>query len=454
MVQADDVVGDIPGVLIRLVMDAAGCTEVQYISPGCVGILESQPHQLMGDAGALWGLIDPQDLDGLQASLARSAQTLAPWIWMGTVITPTGRRRWMHCAGQPQRLADGRTRWDSLLVDVPASALSDRALHLDRLRLRTLLDHISCGVIVHSRNHTIVDANPAGCRITGLSLEQMRGMGLVDPYWQLLEEDGSPMPLERFPVSQVMAQGAPVNRLILGIRRPDLAYPVWAQVDAYPLLDEQQQISQIVVTFADITELKQAEDRARRLNRSLRVLGSCHFDLLNALDESAYLDRVCRAVAAAGDFRLACVLLANHDPDKSARVAAQAGPATAYLEGIRISWDGEQPSGRGPFGAAMRSGRTQVNQDWRTAEVTRPWSERASQHGFQSSIVLPLRVADETIGAIVLYAAERAAFNPEELPPSNNWRATSPRPLRPSERASSGILQKRPTGPRARSGPT
>lgn len=336
---------------------------------------------------------------------------------MGALTTPSGRRKWMQGSGQPRRQADGSTRWDCLLVDLLPSAVSERALRLNELRLRTLLDHISCGVIVHAEDHTIIDANPAACRITGLSLEQLRGRGVVDPYWHLLEEDGSRMPLDRFPVSQVMARGCAVNKLILGIRRSDLSDPVWAQVDAYPLLDEQQQISQIVVTFAEITELKQAEERARRLNRSLRVLSSCQFDLLNALDEAAYLDQVCRAVVAAGDFLLACVVFANRDPDKSVRIAAQAGPATDYLQGIQLSWDGKQPSGRGPFGTVVRTGHTQVNQDWRTADMVRPWRDKAAQHGFQSSIVLPLTVDDEVIGAICLYAAERTAFNPEEVPP-------------------------------------
>ena len=412
-----DVVGHIPGVLIRLAMDVGGSTEVQYISPRCVDLLEMPAHHVLGDAATLWSLIDSLDRNGLQSAIAQSAQTLTPWGWMGALTTPSGRRKWMQGSGQPRRQADGSTRWDCLLVDLLPSAVSERALRLNELRLRTLLDHISCGVIVHAEDHTIIDANPAACRITGLSLEQLRGRGVVDPYWHLLEEDGSRMPLDRFPVSQVMARGCAVNKLILGIRRSDLSDPVWAQVDAYPLLDEQQQISQIVVTFAEITELKQAEERARRLNRSLRVLSSCQFDLLNALDEAAYLDQVCRAVVAAGDFLLACVVFANRDPDKSVRIAAQAGPATDYLQGIQLSWDGEQPSGRGPFGTVVRTGHTQVNQDWRTADMVRPWRDKAAQHGFQSSIVLPLTVDDEVIGAICLYAAERTAFNPEEVPP-------------------------------------
>ncbi len=88
-----DLVDNIPGVLIRLATGVDGATEVQYISPRCVEMLELPSHQIVGDASTLWGLIDPQDLNGLQAAIAESAQTLKPWVWMGSVTTPSGRRK-------------------------------------------------------------------------------------------------------------------------------------------------------------------------------------------------------------------------------------------------------------------------------------------------------------------------------------------------------------------------
>ncbi len=284
-------------------------------------------------------------------------------------------------------------------------------------RLQALLDNIGCGVIVHGPDTGIIDANPAACRVTGLTLDQMRGKVAIDPHWCFLEEDGSPMPLHRFPAPQVLARGSAINKLVLGVRRADLPRPVWVQVDAYPFRDGQGQISQVVVTFADITELKVAEDSARRLNRSLRVLGSGNISLLDLQDETSYLNQVCAAVVPAGGFQLACVVLANRDPEKSARIVARAGPAAGYLQSIALSWDEAVPIGRGPFGVAVRSGRTQVNQDWRHAAAMAPWREQALRHGFESSIALPLRAANEVIGILSLYAAEAGAFNPEEVPP-------------------------------------
>ena len=245
----------------------------------------------------------------------------------------------------------------------------------------------------------------------------MRGKVAIDPYWCFLEEDGSAMPLARFPVPQVLSRGGAVNKLVLGVQRPDLPRPVWVQVDAYPFRDEHGQISQIVVTFADITELKLAEDGARRLNRSLRVLSSCNTSLEQVQDEAAYLRQVCDAITAAGGFLLSCVVFANRDPEKSATIAAQAGPAAEYLRRIQLSWDSSVAIGQGPFGAAIRTGRTQVNQDWLTSDLMAPWREAALRYGFQSSIALPLVVSNEVIGILSLYAAEVGAFNPEEVPP-------------------------------------
>ncbi|MDP9097188.1 MAG: PAS domain S-box protein, partial [Pseudomonadota bacterium] len=139
------------------------------------------------------------------------------------------------------------------------------ALAAEKETLQALLDNISSGVIVHGADARIIDANAAACRVTGLSLEQMRGKASVDPYWRFFEEDGSSMPLTRFPVAQVLAKGSAVNKLVLGVQRPDMARPVWVQVDAYPLRNAQGRIEQVVVTFADITERQQALAEQARL---------------------------------------------------------------------------------------------------------------------------------------------------------------------------------------------
>ncbi len=308
-------------------------------------------------------------------------------------------------------------RFYSTFEDISARKQAESALFDNEQRLQALLDNISCGVIVHGPDSHIIDANPAACRVTGLTLDQMLGKVSIDPYWCFLEEDGSPMPLARFPVPQVLARGSAVNKLVLGVRRPDLPLPVWVQVDAYPFRDVQRQISQIVVTFADITELKLAEEGARRLNRSLRVLSSCNVSLADVQDETTYLTQICQSVVAAGNYPMAWVGYACDDAAKSIQVKAHAGKDEGYLHEVRFSWDLAVDIGQGPTGAATRTGKTHVNQDWATNPEVGPWREAALKRGYQSSLALPLTVGKTVIGVLSLYAAETHAFNAEELPP-------------------------------------
>ncbi len=355
--------------------------------------------------------------DTIQAALRAAVDDGVPFDLELPLQTAKGNGIWVRVQGSAVRDGERTIKLQGALHDITVRRRAESNLQQNEQRLQALLDNISSGVIVHGPDTHIIDANPAACRVTGLTLDQMRGKVAIDPCWCFLEEDGSVMPLDRFPAPQVLARGSAVNKLVLGVRRPDLPRPVWVQVDAYPFRDDEGQISQIVVTFADITELKLAEDGTRRLNRSLRVLSSCSASQVNAEDESSYLGQVCEAVAAAGGFLLACVVFANRDPGKSARFAARAGPAADYLQTIQLSWDEGLPTGRGPFGVAVRTGRTQVNQDWLASDAMAPWREAALRHGFESSIALPLTVSNEVIGTLSLYAAEHGAFNPEEVQP-------------------------------------
>jgi PAS domain S-box-containing protein len=538
--------------------------------------------------------------------------------------------------------------------------IATSALESEKANLQALLDNISSGVIVHGADTHIIDANAAACRVTGLSLEQMRGKVAIDPYWCFLEEDGSVMALERFPVPQVLARGSAVNKLVLGVRRPDLTQPVWVQVDAYPLRDVQGQVERVVVTFADITErqralaeqarmammvegasdaiigfdtagsvlswnaaaesllgyhadeivgrsieilrvpesqakrgagleelvrgesiedsdtlrrhkngstvnvwmratpihdpqgkivggcavlrdiserkradqkLRESESRFRRLfensmdgvlltchegaileanpaacrilgrtleqlraggrgaivdtadprlqgllderaamgqvsgvftmlrgdgtrfeaeatsslydgpdgvrlssivfrdisarvrdeqnlqrvNRTLRVLSSANLVLVKAESEATLLNEVCRVLVVVGEYRMSWVGYAEDDAGRTVRPVARAGDDDGYLERSRFSWDGRSEFGRGPTGRAIATAEVQVNQDSQQNSALEPWNAEAQERGYQASIALPLVDADRTFGALNVYAAQRRAFDPDEV---------------------------------------
>jgi PAS domain S-box-containing protein len=136
-------------------------------------------------------------------------------------------------------------------------------------KFRTLVNNLSSGVVVHGPDSAILFSNPMASTLLGLTYDQMRGKQAIDPAWGFLQENGAPMPLEEYPVNRVLSSGEPIASQILGIRRSDRTGPVWVQYNAYPVLDANSHILQVVVTFSDITDLKEYEQELQDKNTEL-----------------------------------------------------------------------------------------------------------------------------------------------------------------------------------------
>jgi len=157
-----------------------------------------------------------------------------------------------------------------------------QALRMSEQKSRALLASLRSGVVVHASDARVLDANPAACQLLGMGLEQIRGKSATDSTWLFLEEDGTPMPQARHPVHQVLGGGA-VRDLVLGLRRADLPYPVWALCSAFALRDAAGAVQEVVVTYYEFTERKQAEDAVRaaqdELAATLRAIPDLLFDV-------------------------------------------------------------------------------------------------------------------------------------------------------------------------------
>jgi PAS domain S-box-containing protein/putative nucleotidyltransferase with HDIG domain len=105
---------------------------------------------------------------------------------------------------------------------------------------------------------------------------------------------------------------------------------------------------------------------------------------------------------------------AEHDPEKSVRLAAHAGNGAHYLENLKVSW-GDVPLGMGPTGTAIREARTVVAHDLKTQSHYSPWRDNAILSGFAGSIAIPLKVRGEVLGALTIYTDDPLAFDESEV---------------------------------------
>jgi len=85
-----------------------------------------------------------------------------------------------------------------------------------------------------------------------------------------------------------------------------------------------------------------------------------------------------------------------------------------YLESQRISW-ADTEHGRGPTGAAIRTGKAVVCHNMLTDPTFLPWREQALKRGYASSIALPLTTNGKTFGALTIYSKVPDSFSGEEI---------------------------------------
>ncbi len=127
------------------------------------------------------------------------------------------------------------------------------------------------------------------------------------------------------------------------------------------------------------------------------------------------LSEICRIAVESGDYLMAWIGYAEQNTEKSIHIIAQAGYDEGYLSSNKFSWDDAVVIGRGPSGAAIRTGVCQINQNCYTNPNFSLWREEAITRGYQSSISIPLTDKNQTLGVLNLYSSEPNSFDSEEI---------------------------------------
>ena len=139
-------------------------------------------------------------------------------------------------------------------------------------RSRALVRNIATAVVVHAPDTSINMINDKALELLGITEDQALGRIAMDPNWIFLNVNKTSMSLDMYPVNQVIASGEALQNIELGINRPATGDVVWVIVSAVPMFKEGR-INEVVVSFMDITERKQAEEQIRQLAMTDQLTG-------------------------------------------------------------------------------------------------------------------------------------------------------------------------------------
>ncbi|HET9403098.1 MAG TPA: PAS domain S-box protein, partial [Burkholderiales bacterium] len=159
---------------------------------------------------------------------------------------------------------------------------------------------------------------------------------------------------------------------------------------------------------------REAEARLVRLARARKVMAECSQALVHATDETRLLDGMCRIAVESGGFRQAWIAEVTGDNPLRVRAAAQAGYGGGAPMTGASNWAADG-SYQGLAAEAITSGAISIARDILNDPRQARKRHRALELNYQSSIALPLREKGGVIGALVLHAAEKDAFDDEEI---------------------------------------
>ncbi len=174
---------------------------------------------------------------------------------------------WFTLAAVPLRTERGGV----VLVwtDVSALRRAELAMRASAANYRSMVSALDEGVVFFDLRAEPLGCNPAAERILGVSLSQMRLNRHVPEGWPVHRADGSPAPLEELPLSRVLASGRPQRDHVLLYRHP-AGEERWLNVNAEPVQDEAGgTLVGAVVSFADITERRRAQEALEQQHRQL-----------------------------------------------------------------------------------------------------------------------------------------------------------------------------------------
>ena len=406
--QANLVVENSPVMLFR--WKAEEGWPVAFVSHN-VKQLGYSPEELLRGSTRFASMVHPDDLAQISHEMRKYSESGVDHFQQEyRILAKDGTLRWVDDRTVAEHNAEGRvTHYQGIVIDITERKRAEEELRESEARFRRLAenapDMIFRMTLPEGRYEYV---SPASRQICGYIPEELYQLPqliaqLIHPDWRAyLAEEWS--------------------KLIAGQAPPTYEYQIihksgqikWLHQRNVLIHDDQGHPLTLEGIVSDITERKWAEEALRRGNRQLRMLSDCNQALIRTTDETELLTTVCAIVVQEGGYRMAWVGYAEHDEAKSVQPVAHAGFEEGYLQSVNITWADDE-RGRGPIGAAIRSGRPCLIQNIASDPRFASWRLEATERGYAAVCALPLTAGDQILGALGIYSSALDAFDADEV---------------------------------------
>ena len=154
-------------------------------------------------------------------------------------------------------------------------------------------------------------------------------------------------------------------------------------------------------------------DPNNRMRETLELLTAARQLMVRASDPRQLMTDFCKLLVDVRRYPLAWIGLAR-EGDTIVQPVARAGLESAYLDSIYITWDSLE-TGQGPTGTAIRERTPMVVRDVETSPSMLAWLDYLRLHRLASVVAIPMRLGQDSVGALTVYSHDAEAFDAVEV---------------------------------------
>jgi PAS domain S-box-containing protein len=165
----------------------------------------------------------------------------------------------------------GRPLALTLARDITARKKIEEALRASEERFRNLIQDLHVGILLLGPATEAIFANQAALDMFGLKWEQAMGNNISQTFTPI-GEDGTNLPRSMLPGVRAIETRQTIRNQVVGWRRSESSDVLWTLIGAIPQFAGQGEITGVILSLTNITELKRAEEALRANEELFRTL--------------------------------------------------------------------------------------------------------------------------------------------------------------------------------------
>lgn len=176
-------ISNLPGFVYRCANDRDWTME--YISEGCLEITGYAPEDFLYNKTLAYNdIVHTEYREPLWKQWQESLPARKTFEEEYPIVTAGGQIRWVWERGRGIYAEDGRLLYlEGFIADITERKRAEEALRESEEKYRSLFEHSQDAILLTVPDGSILDANPAACRMFGRSLDEIKNVGrsgLVD----------------------------------------------------------------------------------------------------------------------------------------------------------------------------------------------------------------------------------------------------------------------------------